>query len=242
MNVQYISGFLPWIKNLRAPVSVIIPTLNAEGAFAPLLSSLFEGLDSGVIREVIVADGGSDDATVIMAEKVGCMVVTGAEGRGEQICNGILVAKGDWLLILHADSVLEAGWSIELDRYFDKPSKAWYFDLKFDSPHAMARVTSAWANRRARWFGLPYGDQGLLVNRDLLTSVGGYAELPLMEDVATAQRLKGRLNPLPFTVTTSAARYESLGWFRQGTKNIWRLLRYYAGASPESLARDYDRP
>ena len=227
---------------MRAPVSVIIPTLNAEGAFAPLLSSLFEGLNSGVIREVIVADGGSDDATVMMAEKVGCLVVTGAEGRGGQICNGILFAKGDWVLILHADSVLEAGWSVELDRYFDKPSKAWYFALKFDSPHPMARVTSAWANQRARWFGLPYGDQGLLVNRDLLTCVGGYSDLPLLEDVATARRLKGRLNQLPFTVTTSATRYERSGWFRQGTKNIWRLLRYYAGASPESLARDYDRP
>lgn len=227
---------------MRAPVSVIIPTLNAGTTFATLLSSLFEGLESGVIREVIVADGGSDDTTVMMAEEVGCFVVMGPEGRGGQICNGISFAKGDWLLILNADSVLEVGWSCDIDRYFHNPLKAWYFALKFDSSHPMACVTSIWANQRARWFGLPYGDQGLLVNRDLLKSVGGYADLPLMEDVATAQRLKGRLHSLPFTVTTSATRFESSGWFRPGTKNIWRLLRYYAGSSLESLARDYDRP
>ncbi|MGB1829443.1 MAG: glycosyltransferase, partial [Paracoccaceae bacterium] len=150
---------------MRAPVSVIIPTLNAESALPTLLSSLFEGLDAAIIREVIVADGGSRDATVDMAEKVGCHVEHCAKGRGGQIRQGISVAKGDWVLILHADSVLGSGWSEGFERYLEDPATAWYFTLKFNSDHPMARLTAGWANRRARLLGLPYGDQGLLVNR-----------------------------------------------------------------------------
>ena len=75
----------------------------------------------------------------------------------------------------------------------------------------MARMTSIWANQRTRWFGLPYGDQGLLVSCDLLCSVGGYVELPIMEDVAVVQRLKRRLNPFPLTLTSSAMGYERPG-------------------------------
>ena len=77
------------------PVSVTIPTLNAEGELGLLFSRLFEGLGSGTIREVIVTDGGSDDATVTIAEKVGCLVAKGAKERGVQICNGISLANGD---------------------------------------------------------------------------------------------------------------------------------------------------
>ena len=227
---------------MRAPVSVIIPTLNAESALPTLLSSLFEGLDAAIIREVIVADGGSRDATVDMAEKVGCHVEHCAKGRGGQIRQGISVAKGDWVLILHADSVLGSGWSEGFERYLEDPAIAWYFTLKFNSDHPMARLTEGWANRRARLLGLPYGDQGLLVNRTTLASLGGYVDLPLMEDVATVQKLKGRLSPLPIPLTTSATRYEREGWLRQGAKNIWRLLRYFFGASPSQLAQEYDQP
>ena len=105
----------------------------------------------------------------------------------------------------------------------------------------MARMTSIWANQLTRWFGLPYGDQGLLVSCDLLCSVGGYVELPIMEDVAVVQRFKRRLNSLPLMLITSATGYERPGWLLKGAKNIWNLIRYYAGKSAESIARDYDR-
>lgn len=100
---------------MRASVSAIIPTLNAKVELNLLFLSLFEGWESVIIGEVIEADGESDDAAVIVAERIGCLVAKSAKGRRVQICNGISLAKGDWLLILNADSVLEAGLSAELN-------------------------------------------------------------------------------------------------------------------------------
>ncbi len=191
---------------MLAPVLIIIPTLDAERELGLLFSNLFEGLGSGIIREVIVPDGGSDDAAVIIAEKVGFLVAKGAKGRGwgAQICNVISLANGELVLILQADSVFKAGWSLGVDQYFRNLSKAWYFALKLYSPRPMARMTSICANQPARWFGLPYRHQGLLVSGELLSLVGGYVELPFMEDVAVVQRLIRRLNPLSLALTTSA--------------------------------------
>ena len=101
--------------------------------------------------------------------------------------------------------------SAELSQYFRDPFKVWYFALNFDSPHPIARMTSIWANQHSRWFGLPYGDPELLVSCVLLTAVEGYVDHPLVENVAVAQRLKGRLNPFSFTLTTSTTRHERSG-------------------------------
>lgn len=224
----------------RAPISVVIPTLNAESALGPCLGSLGEGLSEGLIREVIVSDGGSNDGTGKLAETAGAELVTGAASRGGQLRRGCEAAQGDWLLIVHADSILEEGWSQPvLDHLQRSNGNAGYFRLAFRARGIAPRIVAGWANWRAGMFGLPYGDQGLLIPRVLYEEVGGYDDIPLMEDVALARRLKGRLTELPAVITTSADRYERDGWITRSFRNFATLMRYFAGVEPEKLAERY---
>ena len=225
---------------MRAPISVIIPTLNAAQGLPACLGALGEGLEAGLIRELILTDGGSRDETRLIGEVAGALWCTGAAGRGGQIARGVAAAKGAWLLVIHADTVLEAGWSrAVLAHLTAAPNKAGYGQLAFAARGFAPRFVAGWANLRSRLFGLPYGDQGLLVSAELLTEKGGFPPLPLMEDVALARALKGCLVPLGFTALTDAQKYERSGWMRRGAQNLLSLARYLLGADPALLAQQY---
>ncbi len=227
---------------MRAPISIVIPTLNADASLPMCLGSLGMGLEAGLIRELVISDGGSQDATQKIAEAAGAILVHGATGRGGQVARGVAAADGAWLLILHADTVLETGWVEASQAHMLRGSgKAGYFKLRFDSSGFAAGFVAGWANLRAKVLGLPYGDQGLLISSELLSELGGYPDLPLMEDVSLARALQGRLVALPATARTSASKYETEGWIRRGAKNLWLLASFYCGADPASLARRYRR-
>ncbi|MCR9085307.1 MAG: TIGR04283 family arsenosugar biosynthesis glycosyltransferase [Rhodobacteraceae bacterium] len=227
---------------MPAPLSVVIPTLNAAETLLGCLEALFEGLFDGLIQEVIVSDGGSDDATCAIATELGARTVSGSAGRGGQIARGCGAARAQWVLVLHADTRLQPGWAQAVAAHMtDAPDRAGYFWLRFDVAGIAPALVSRWANLRARVLGLPYGDQGLMLPRDLLVQVGGYPDLPLMEDVALARVLRGRLRPLGHIAVTSADRYVAEGWVRRGARNLWCLARYGLGADPETLARAYRR-
>ena len=203
---------------MRAPISVVIPTLDAAPQLAACLAALVEGLEAGLIRELIVSDGGSGDDTIALADAWGAQVVSGPASRGGQLRRGVAAAQGHWVLVLHADTVLQEGWSGVV----------------------AGRFVAGWANLRSR-LGLPYGDQGLLLPRSLYDAVGGYADQPLMEDVAMARSLRGRLVRLDAVAVTSAAKYRQQGWMRRGARNLWTLVRYACGVSPARLAQTYRR-
>lgn len=225
---------------MRAPVSVVIPTPGAAERIGPCLGALAEGL--GLIREVILADGGSGEAVAGIAEATGARLVRSPPGRGTQLAAGARAAEGAWLMFLHADTVLAPGWAAAVEHHLaTRPDRAGYFRLAFDSRHPMARVTAGWANLRARAFALPYGDQGLLVPRALYDAAGGYPEIPLMEDVALVRRIGRRLVPLDAVALTSAERYERDGWVRRGARNLSTLALWFAGVPPERLAERYRR-
>jgi rSAM/selenodomain-associated transferase 2 len=223
---------------MRAQVSVIVPTLNAEPVLGACLTALMEGLEHGLIRELIVSDAGSSDATGAMAQAWGAQVVHGPASRGGQLRRGVAAAQGEWLLIVHADTVLARGWSDAVRAGLADPQKAGWFRLAFDHRGMAAGSVARWANLRSA-LGLPYGDQGLLIHRDLYAAVGGYRDMPLMEDVALARALRGRLYGLNGVAVTSAAKYRAQGWLRRGGRNLWTLIRYASGTSPDRLARDY---
>ena len=226
----------------RALISVVIPTLNAEAALGPCLGSLGEGLALGLIREVIVSDGGSRDGTLELAEMAGAERVSGAASRGGQLRRGCAMAGGEWLLVLHADSEFAEGWAqAVLDHLAQGSDQAGYFRLRFRAKGIAPRMVAGWANWRARVFGLPYGDQGLLIRRSLYDAIGGYDDIPLMEDVALARRLKGRLVPLTAVITTSVDRYRKDGWLRRSLTNFLTLMRYFSGTDPEKLVRGYGK-
>ena len=225
---------------MPAPISVVIPTLNAAPELAASIHAMFEGLDDGLIRDLIISDGGSGDDIGALAGALGATLITGPAGRGGQLARGAAAARGEWLLFLHADTRLAKGWSHAcLKHLADRPDKAGYFRLAFRSDARAAKLVATWANLRSAIFGLPYGDQGLLISRAVYDRAGGYPDLPLMEDVALARRLRGNLVALAVTAETSADRYIRQGWLNRGGRNLWTLARYFAGVPPAKLARDY---
>ena len=225
---------------MRAPISVVIPTLNAGEALPNCLNSLAEGLHAGLIRELVVSDGGSTDATLAVAEGAGAIVVQGASSRGGQLKRGVAATAGEWVLVVHADTALSPGWADTVDRVLLRPG-AYYFRLRFDVSGFAPRWVAGWANLRSSLFRLPYGDQCLLLPRSLYDRVGGYRDIPLMEDVALVRALRADLHSLPADAITSSEKYRRQGWLRRGARNLWTLTRYFAGRDPGALAAAYKR-
>ena len=216
-------------------VTTIVPTLNAAATLPATLAAL------GPLGEIIVADGGSDDDTVAMARKSGARVVVTASGRGLQLAAGIAAAAGEWLLLLHADTRLTSDWRSEAKRHMrDHPGKAAYFRFVLDSADPRARRLERLVAWRCRALALPYGDQGLLIHRDILRLAGGMRPLPLMEDVDLIRRLgRSRLVGLTAGAVTSAAKWERDGWYRRSCRNLLCLSLWRLGVPPARIARIY---
>jgi rSAM/selenodomain-associated transferase 2 len=205
-------------------ISAIIPTLNAAPHLPRTLASLAAGMTDVLIKEVIVADGGSEDETLAIADAAGCKVVKAERGRAKQLRAGAEAAKGRWLLFLNADTSLATGWVEETERFLKAPQsrqKAAVFKLAFDDASPQARRAVFWARLRARVMGLPYGDQGLLISRFLYDGLGGYPDISRMEDVGIMHRIgRRRLVLLESHAVTSAEKF-----CREGDgKPVWREL------------------
>ena len=216
-------------------LSVVIPTLNAAGTLGATLASL------GSPSDVVVADGGSVDGTVAIAETFGARIVNARRGRGSQLASGVISAKHEWLLLLHADTRLGEGWQAVTEAHMAAaPGRAGYFRLGLDSADWRARRLERLVAWRCRVLGLPYGDQGLLIHRNLLEAVGGIKPLPLMEDVDIVRRLgRRRLTGLDATATTSTEKWDRDGWVRRSARNLACLLLWFLGAPPRMIARLY---
>jgi rSAM/selenodomain-associated transferase 2 len=221
-------------------LSVVIPALDAAATLPATLAALGKAPD-----EILLADGGSSDATRALAAAAGARVLETPRGRGVQLAAGAAAARGAWLLFLHADTRLAPGWAAEARRTVT-PGRAGYFALRFDDDAPQARRVERLANWRARTLRLPYGDQGLLIHRDLYAALGGFAALPLMEDVDLVRRLVRRfgraaLAPIPAEAVTSAARYRRDGWTARPLRNMLCLTLWFAGVAPDRIARIYAR-
>src|SRR5919199_13336 len=178
-------------------ISVVIPTLDAEATLVASLAPLVSGVAEGLVREAVVADGGSTDATREIADAAGCRVVSAARGRGAQLAAGAAVARWPWLLFLHADTVLEEGWRREARSFIERADRqggeaAASFAFALDDFGARARWLEAMVAARCKLLGLPYGDQGLLISRRLYDRLRGFRPLPLMEDVDLVRRIGRR--------------------------------------------------
>ncbi len=234
-------------------LSVLIPALDAAVTLPETLAALEAARDDGLLREVLVVDGGSADATIEIALRWGARVLNAAANRGAQLAAGGAAATGDWLLFLHADTRLGPGWAAAARAFMARPGsaqpgserpgsaeRAAAFRLELDDSDPRARRVERLANWRARALGLPYGDQGLLLARGFYQALGGHRPLPLMEDVALARRIgRRRIVILDAEAVTSAARYRKGGWWLRPLRNLALLGLYFLGAPPRLLRRLY---
>lgn len=220
----------------KVTISVVIPALEVGEALRPTLDSV-----KGCVDDLVVSDGRSSDHTAAYAKQSGAMVVVGERGRGQQLRRGAEIATGDWLLFLHADTVLEEGWIDEARQFIaENGEKSAVFSFALDDPNPWARMIEKGVALRCRLLALPYGDQGLLISRALYDSIGGYKPIALFEDVDIIRRLgRRRLVRLNSAAVTSSVRYQRGGFLRRPLKNLMLLLFYYLGISPEKLAQLY---
>lgn len=221
-------------------LSIIIPTVDEENALALLLTDL-RALTTP--HELIVSDGGSADGTLDVARAAGAHVACSARGRGTQLAAGARLARGDMLCFLHADVRLDAKAIAELDRAAGfTMDRAAVFHLRIAAQGIVYRLIELMANHvRTRVLRLPYGDQGLVVSRDMYDAVGGYPALPLMEDVELVRSLR-RLAPLRVfdaSLLVSARRWERDGPWRRTFRNWAMMLAYSLGMPAERLVRWY---
>lgn len=220
-------------------ISVVIPTLDA----AETLPATLAALRPVRLREIVVADGGSTDRTLALAAAAGARIVAAEPGRGSQLAAGAAATGGAWLLFLHADCRLGQGWPAAVAAFVAAPGaagRAGYFDLALDDPRPAARRVERLVAWRCRALALPYGDQGLLIARALYDAIGGFAALPLMEDVDLVRRLgRGRLARIGVPCLASARRYRLGGYWRRPLRNLLCLSLYFAGVAPRRIVRLY---
>lgn len=226
-------------------LSVIIPTRNAEQGLSTCLDSVRPAQQDGLIKEVIVVDAGSVDASVAVAERHGCITLSSPAGRARQMHAGANRAGAPWLLFLHADVVLESGWEKEVREFIRHQganahiAAAFRFALQHTSKKA--RILERIVSLRCKWLALPYGDQGLLISMDFYRSLDGFTILPLMEDVELMRRIgRKRLALLRSRACSDATRYRSDGFFARTTRNAILTSLFLLGVSADRLATFYE--
>lgn len=227
----------------RVTISVIIPTLNEERSLPQSLACL----SASAPTEIIIVDGGSTDRTLDLAQEfcartTNARVITAPRGRASQMNEGVKASQGTVLLFLHADTQLPPHTEGIVESALASPTVVGgRFDVRFDSSSPWSQVISAFMNRRSRLTGIATGDQALFVRREVFEALGGFSEIPLMEDIEFSRRLQqaGRMVALRSTVVTSFRRWDTQGPLRT-ILFMWTLrLLYWAGVSPHQLARVY---
>ncbi len=221
-------------------LSVIVPTLNEATQLPATLARLRGGGDV----DLIVADGGSEDETVAIAQQQGARLVTAPRGRAQQMNAGAAIATGEILLFLHADTLLPPDYPAWIDPVLAQPGTvAGAFELAIDLPDWRVRVLEQLVRWRSRWLQQPYGDQGLFLRAQTFRELGGFRPLPIMEDYEFLQRLRrrGRVAIAPCAAIASGRRWQQLGLLRTTAINQLVILGYHLGLPPEQLARLYYR-
>lgn len=222
-------------------LSIIMPALNEAAHIAATLTPLQGLRQRGV--EIIVADGGSTDATRDLARTLADNVIDSAPGRARQMNAGAAAAGGEALLFLHADSHLPPGADQAIMSALT--GSAWgRFDVSITGAHPMLAIVAWFMNHRSRLTGIATGDQGLFMTRKMFEGIGGFPDQPLMEDVEISTRLKSISPPacLAARIQTSGRRWEKHGVWKTILLMWWLRLRYFLGASPADIHRAYYGP
>jgi len=221
-------------------LSVVIPCLNEAGIIVQLLETLQGARADGI--ELILVDGGSVDNTLTLSAPLVDKLIDSEAGRAQQMNAGAAVATGEILWFLHADSVIGGEFPMQIVTAMVASTRDWgHFNIRLSGRHLLLRVIEFMMNWRSRLSGIVTGDQGMFIRRELFVRLGGFPEIPLMEDIAMSRRLKRSSRPLVLLqhLITSSRRWEQFG-IVPTVLLMWRLRwAYYLGADPERLAQRY---
>lgn len=222
-------------------LSIVIPVYNESSIIGERLTQLEEIIAPG--DEIIVVDGMSDDSTAdIVKGYPGVTLIVSQRSRSTQMNAGAEAAEGEYILFLHADVLITEECILRLKDHFGKKGTGWgWFTFKLDSDKLIYRVFELAANLRDRITGVPLGDHGIFVSRELFKKTGGYPEIPIMEEIGLVKKLKRYSGgeEIKTPVRTSVRRFEKGGiWKTVFTMCILRVM-YCLGVSPSKLARFY---
>ena len=220
-------------------LSIIIPVLNEGGTIAAQLAAL-QPLRAGGV-EIVLVDGGSSDGTADLARPLADRLIVAPRGRAVQMNAGARASRGHTLLFLHADTILPLAADTLVARAIEGGAQWGRFDVRIDGTHPLLRVVERLMNWRSQLSGIATGDQAMFVRRDVFERLGGFPEIPLMEDIALSRRLRQIAPPacLREPVITSGRRWEKHGVLRT-ILLMWRLrAAYFFGADPQQLAIAY---
>lgn len=219
-------------------VSVVIPILADRNTARQLIARIPADLRA----EIIIAEAGSEPGLEMLSHgRPDVTVLHTQQGRGRQMNAGAGLARGEWLLFLHADSQLPSDWLDLFQSHYVRDAVGGWFQFALDDPAWQARTLERAVAWRVRFLRLPYGDQGLFVRRSTFAALGGYRDIELMEDVDFVRRLvaAGQVVEMPSAIVTSSRRWRRDGWFRRSARNVTLLGLYFCGVSPRVLARWY---
>jgi len=223
-------------------ISIVIPTFNESSTIEKNLNKLLPIISPG--DEVIVVDGISQDDTADKVEKYNqlSLIRHDKRGRAVQMNRGVLESTKDYVLFLHADTMIDKTGLDKLKYEINNNQVAWgWFSIKLNSPKFIYRVLETLASYRTVLAHEPLGDHGIFVRKELFQSIGGYPELPIMEDIELVKKLKdiSKGKRINHYVLTSVRRFERAGIFRTVLNISMMRIAYFFGKSPDALSRWY---
>jgi rSAM/selenodomain-associated transferase 2 len=226
----------------KMPFSVIIPVLHESHRINHLIDHL-DGLEADKDREIIVVDGSPEQDTLEAIRSRQVIKIISEKSRAQQMNAGATIAKGEILIFLHVDTELPDGAFTKISSVMKQDAYVGgAFELGIKSDKFVYRVLEYWVSIRCRFTRIPYGDQAIFIRRNYFKKIGGYSNIPLMEDVELMRRIRvagDKIYIIPDRVVTSPRRWEQEGFMYVNLRNTAQLTLYYLGFSPKKFARSY---
>ena len=221
-------------------VTVVIPTYNSEKTIENTLNSICK-----YFNKIIIVDADSCDLTIQMSKKYNIKIIKSLKGRGPQLILGAEHASTDWIFFLHSDTIIKKNNIIDINQFITNTlnnNKAASFKIKFNTNNIWSNLLSKLVNIRSKYLKLPYGDQGLLISRNFYKNIGGYKNIPIMEDVEIIRTIGFRnIKILNSYIITDAARFENQGWIYRPMINLFCLTLYFLGFNINNINKIYKK-